>query len=263
MFVRCRHIPGLCRDHQQIKQGHIGYLMTNRDSRQRVPIQELIEGSSLGTDGARSIRNRTSPVEAEVTRQIASLLTMISQHGEVRDWLQLGTLLLENRRYPAAAQLYRVLGTTSLNELADGCDRVGERDAARMWRKRAQTILRKGDRDDAPFRNVKVRLPAGSADRDLAAQYRAVCFEALNRLSTVYAEAGVDREARLWSDRARMVWTMNYDAELARAIEQPDPELSDPSSRNTRADLDPDHGVSRSDQTCPVTARERDADGSR
>jgi tetratricopeptide (TPR) repeat protein len=181
-------------------------MMGPSDQHPRASIEELIQGSSLGTEGARKIRERTPPAQAELTRQIARLRSAIDRQGELNDWFKLGVLLEDHRRFLAAAQLYRLLGAASLYRLASVCTRTGDHDKARLWTERAKSIARAGD-DYPPVSNIRIKLADGQRDNHAhsAAQYRWIGYTALCRLSEVCSQAGVEQEAKLWWDRAQVI----------------------------------------------------------
>lgn len=101
-------------------------------------IEELVERSSLGTTGARSLRARTPRQQAALLREVAELRNDMAHRrtGE----LALGAALEALHADEEAAEFYTHVAAQSLIRLAGVLERHGQHLDAEMWRQRARTI---------------------------------------------------------------------------------------------------------------------------
>ena len=120
--------------------------MTTSGTHHDEPIENLIERSSLGSEGARQLRRRTTTEHAETIQRLVSLRNAAA-HGDTEAALQLAAWLEQLGHLDEAAALYRQLAEFSLKHLSDVTDRQGDPVAAAQWRARAAT-LHSPDRPD-------------------------------------------------------------------------------------------------------------------
>ena len=102
-------------------------------------IDRLLEQSSLGTRGARRLRARTSPREAELTRRFSEL-QVEARDGSVAALLELAELSLKLGLYDKAEHYYRQVAAHSLAGVARIREMRGELAEAELWKARADTL---------------------------------------------------------------------------------------------------------------------------
>ena len=120
--------------------------MTTSGTHHDEPIENLIERSSLGSEGARQLRRRTTTEHAETIQRLVSLRNAAA-HGDTEAAPQLAACLEQLGHRHEAAALYRQLAEFSLKHLSDVTDRQGDPVAAWQWRRRGAT-LHSPDRPD-------------------------------------------------------------------------------------------------------------------
>jgi hypothetical protein len=103
------------------------------------PIDELIQDSSLGTEAARRLRNRTSASQAALAQRLVALRNAVA-NGDLGGLVELGELCEQVGSREEAADCYRRVAASSLMRLATLLELEGETDVAAQWKARARTI---------------------------------------------------------------------------------------------------------------------------
>lgn len=101
-------------------------------------IDPLIDESSLGTEGARSLRARTSDTEVQRIKHFAQVQTA-AEGGDVSAMLSLAETYYAAGRYVEAAEYFQQIASLGLHRMATALSRAG-RSEATQWRKRAQAV---------------------------------------------------------------------------------------------------------------------------
>ncbi len=102
-------------------------------------VDRLLERSSLGTRGARKLRARTPPEEADLARRISELQVAV-QDGSIVALLQLAELSWELGLYQQAETCYRRVAAHSLASVGRIQEKLGQPVEAERWKARAGTL---------------------------------------------------------------------------------------------------------------------------
>lgn len=115
-------------------------MSVNDDTASDLEFERLLAASSLGAAGARLLRDRVDPEQADLVRAISRARNEMVHHGDRSRLVELGGLLEKAGDSAGAEWCYRVSAALALERLAALHERRGDQSGSRTWRDRADNV---------------------------------------------------------------------------------------------------------------------------
>lgn len=112
----------------------------NDDTASELQFERLLAASSLGAAGARLLRDRVDPEQADLVRAISRARNELVHHGDRSRLVELGGLLEKAGDSSGAEWCYRVSAALALERLGALHERHGDKRSAQTWRDRAGNV---------------------------------------------------------------------------------------------------------------------------
>lgn len=112
----------------------------NDDTASDLEFERLLAASSLGAAGARLLRDRVDPEQADLVRAISRARHELMHLGDRSRLVELGGLLEKAGDSSGAEWCYRVSAALALERLAALHERHGNQSSAQTWRDRAENV---------------------------------------------------------------------------------------------------------------------------
>lgn len=112
----------------------------NDDTASDLQFERLLAASSLGAAGARLLRNRVDPEQADLVQAISRARNELVHQGDRSRLVELGGLLEKVGDSAGAEWCYRVSAALALERLAALHEGHGDQSSAQNWRDRADNV---------------------------------------------------------------------------------------------------------------------------
>lgn len=107
----------------------------------RMTTTELIERSSLGTDGARQLRRRSTSATTNLTQVRSHLRQRLFETGDLQIWLALAIIVDSNGTRTAKLDSYRLLAIAALKTVEIEYLEAHDLPTANTWARRTATLV--------------------------------------------------------------------------------------------------------------------------
>ncbi len=177
----------------------------NDDTAPDLQFERLLAASSLGAAGARLLRDRVDPEQADLIRAITRARNELVHHGDRSRLVELGGLLEKAGDSSGAEWCYRVSAALALERLALLHERHGHQSSAQTWRDRADNVAPDTARATAAAK-AEVGPPPRAVSPSTRVQGHSPACDASRPACSCGWQSGIDNGFQSIEEHLRTAW---------------------------------------------------------